>query len=207
MKELPARFWSLIDDRARRVELLCATLRGGGLAVQEAAKVLQVELADLERDAQRDGIEPLAALAAATRSIVEHIVGLENLADEDRRDILILDDSEVTTDLIALAIEAQGHSVRIATNLDEFVVRFGEREPEIILTELEIEGAPIADLCAHLRVRISNRLIPIIVFSLLSEDALATAALNAGAEHYLSKDQGIADLVDELKGLLKEVLW
>jgi CheY-like chemotaxis protein len=49
--------------------------------------------------------------------------------------------------------------------------------------------------------------IPIVIFSSARGDELALLAREAGADLYLSKDQGIGDLMREVARLFEDILW
>jgi DNA-binding NarL/FixJ family response regulator len=49
--------------------------------------------------------------------------------------------------------------------------------------------------------------IPIVIFSSAQGIELETLALNAGADLFLSKEQGIEDLIRGLSQLFEEILW
>jgi CheY-like chemotaxis protein len=200
------RVLEMLDERGRRTELLAALTRGGGLENVRVAQVLRAELAELESGAAEAGMEGLAQMARATREVVEHLGGVR-IVHWRQRDVLVLDDNEVTRDLIALALEAEGHSVRVAATLSEFSALVRERRPDVVLTEARMPEAPDDQFCTFLRRTMANDSIPIVIFSSAQGIELATLALNAGADLYLSKDQGIGDLVAELARLFEEILW
>jgi CheY-like chemotaxis protein len=200
------RVLELLDERSRRTELLAALTRGGGLPPERAAVVLRAELAELEASATEAELDGLAAMARATREVVEQL-GNVKVAHWRQRDVLVLDDNEVTRDLITLALEAEGHSVRVASTINEFLALVNERRPHVVLTEARMPDAPDDQFCDFLRRRMAMDSIPIVIFSSAQGIELETLALNAGADLFLSKDQGIEDLIRELSRLFEEILW
>jgi CheY-like chemotaxis protein len=200
------RVLELLDEQGRRTELLSALTRGGGLARDRAAQALRAELAELEAGAGEADMQGLAAMARATRELVEHL-GEVTIAHWRQRNVLVLDDNEVTRDLITLALEAEGHIVRVASSLNEFLALVNERKPDVVLTEARMPDAPDDQFCEFLRRRMAMDSIPIVIFSSAQGIELETLALNAGADLYLSKDQGIEDLIKELSRLFEEILW
>jgi CheY-like chemotaxis protein len=200
------RLLELCDERARRLELLAALITGGGVDPRGAMRVLGSSLSELEESAEGTDLEPLASMVHAARQVVEQYIGLPR-DDGPRRDVLVLDDNEVTRDLISLAIEAEGHSVRVSASLSEFLHLFRERKPDVILTEARMPNAPEDQFCDFLRKTIATEAIPIVIFSSAQGAELATLALNAGADLYLSKEQGIADLTRQLNQLFEEIVW
>jgi CheY-like chemotaxis protein len=195
-----------LEDRARRTELVAALAGAGGLAAERTASILSAELGELEVSGAEAGLEGLVAMARAVRKVVEHLGGV---ADHSwrQRDVLVLDDNEVTRDLITLALQAEGHLVRSAANVADFAQLVRERKPHVLLTEARMPDAPAARFCNYLRVTMALEKIPIVMFSSAQGDELAMLAHEAGADLHLSKDQGIGDLMREVARLFEEILW
>lgn len=200
------RVMTLLEDRARRTELLAALAGAGGLPPERAANVLCAELGELEIAAREVGLDGLVAMARAARRVVEHLGGVK-IAQWRQREVVVLDDNEITRDLIALALQAEGHRVRTAANVAELSYLVSERKPHVLLTEARMPDAPGARFCAYLRRTISLEKIPIVIFSSARGEELAMLARDAGADLYLSKDQGIGDLMREVARLFDDILW
>jgi CheY-like chemotaxis protein len=195
-----------LEDRARRTELVAALAGAGGLAAERTASILSAELGELEVCGAEAGLEGLVAMARAVRKVVEHLGGVADHSWQ-QRDVLVLDDNEVTRDLITLALQAEGHLVRSVANVADFAQLVRERKPHVLLTEARMPDAPAARFCNYLRVTMALEKIPIVIFSSAHGDELAMLAHEAGADLYLSKDQGIGDLMREVARLFEEILW
>jgi len=195
----------LLEDRARRVELLGALASAGGLVPERAASVLGAELGELEVSAAESGLDGLGALARAMRRVVEHLGGIA--AATWLPDVVVLDDNEITRDLVTLALQADSHHVRTASTLAEMAFLVKERKPHVVLTEARVPDAPDATFCSYLRELMAIEHIPIVLFSSARGDELAILAREAGANLYLTKDQGIEDLTTELSRLFDEIVW
>lgn len=200
------RLMEITEERGRRTALLSALTRAGGLEGARAACVLRAELRDLETAAAAAELPAISAMVRATREIVEHLGGVR-IPLWRHRDVLVLDDNEITRDLLALALEAEGHTVRTAADLHQASMAVRERKPHILITEARMPGAPDDRFCGYLRTVMKIDSIPIVIFSSAEGGELATLALNAGAELFLSKDQGIGDLIKEITRLFEEILW
>jgi CheY-like chemotaxis protein len=200
------RVITLLEDRARRTELVAALAGAGGLALERAASVLCAELGELETSATEVGLDGLVAIARAVRKVVGHLGGVA-AAPWQGREVIVLDDNEVTRDLITLALQAEGHRVRTATSFAELSALVRERKPHVLLTEARMPDAPGARFCNYLRVTMALEKIPIVIFSSARGDELELLAREAGADLYLSKDQGIGDLMREVARLFEEILW
>jgi len=200
------RVLGLLEDRARRTELVAALAGAGGFPPERAAAVLCAELGELEITATEVGLDGLVAMARAARRVVELLGGVK-VAHWRQRDVIVLDDNEVTRDLITLALQAEGHRVRAAASVAELSLLVRERKPHVLLSEARMPDAPGARFCNYLRVTMALERIPIVIFSSAHGDELDVLAREAGADLYLSKDQGIADLMKEVARLFEEILW
>ena len=200
-----------LDDHARRIELLNATLRAGGLSAQQAARALCAELRSVESQTSHPAVAgtigPIAALAAALRLTVESLGGIAADCAGDARDVLVLDDDEVTRDLVVLAIEAQGHTVRTASTLHQFVALFHERRPDVILSEVQLVDAPAQSFCEFMRQVVGDDLVPIVLFASAEGRELQQVAQTTAAARFISKDQGMETLLTELNALFEEIVW
>jgi len=200
------RVMTMLEERARRTELLAALAGAGGIDAEHTANVLCAELGELETSAREVSLDGLVAMARATRRVVELLGGCK-IQHWRQREVIVLDDNEITRDLIALALQAEGHRVRSAGSVAELAYFVSERKPHVLLTEARMPDAPGARFCAYLRRTISLEKIPIVIFSSARGEELAALAREAGADLYLSKDQGIGDLIHEVARLFEEILW
>ena len=200
------RVMNLLEERARRIELLGALAGAGGIAADRAANALCAELGELEASASEVGLDGLGAMARAVGKVVGYLGGVP-VAPWQQREVIVLDDNEVTRDLITLALQADGHRVRAAANVAELSTFVRERKPHVLLTEAQMPDAPGTRFCNYLRVTMALEKIPIVIFSGARGDQLAMLAREAGADLYLSKDQGIGDLMREVARLFEEILW
>jgi CheY-like chemotaxis protein len=194
-----------MEQTARRLTLLAAIVGAGGLSQVRGARVLDSVLRELEASSSRPGVEPIRALAAALRATLGHLVpdGERPLAG---RNVLILEHDEVSADLVALAVEAEGHAVSIIRTADDLLRACRRRRFDVILTESAPPGLPVDGFCRLLR-EAAGAAIPIVLFGDGPPEQLQTIALNAGADRHICKDQGIDDLVAELRSLFDAVLY
>lgn len=200
------RVIELLEGRARRLELVAALAMAGGLEAKRAATILCAELGELEVSAGEASLDGLVAMARAMRKVIGH-VGQVSDTTWQQRNVLVLDDNEVTRDLITLALQAEGHLVRSAATVADFAQLVRERKPHVLLTEARMPDAPSSRFCNYLRVTMALEKIPIVMFSSAHGEELAILAHDAGADLYLSKDQGIGDLMREVARLFEEILW
>lgn len=206
--EMPERaFFQQLDERARRAELLGALLRAGGLSPESAVQALQAALGAIVASANDANLASLANLSSALRSAIGDLgVGLPIVDDEARVvDTLVLDEAELPRDLVALAVEAQGHTVRCAATYEEFIAQLEQRKPGLIITEVQLSNAPARNFCAILQELLADTRIPIVFFSDLDSTELADLAAEYGARRSISKEFGVDLLIGELRDVYRQI--
>jgi DNA-binding response OmpR family regulator len=113
-----------------------------------------------------------------------------------------MDDSVLVLEVVTAALEASGIEARVASSLDELERVRAAGEPDLYVLDVQMPEAFGDDVGQVLRdVRASKA--PIVLFSSLREDVLATRAREAGFE-YVSKSAGVGALVDRIRALVAE---
>jgi CheY-like chemotaxis protein len=194
-------FLDRLEERARRATLLTALLRASGLSRDQGIRAVQAALGALALGAEDAQVRSLAALAHALESSVGEFV--ESRTPSQRVwDVLVLDEFEVSRDLVALAVEAQGHVVRCAATYEDFVRQLHERLPDLVITEIELENAPRRQFVTVLYELLTPKNVPFVFFSDAPENELRELASTSQAKAAISKDRGIAGLTTELERIL-----
>jgi CheY-like chemotaxis protein len=202
MLELPETvFFSRLDDRVRRAELLLVLLRTGGLSRATAARALRAQLEAIRHGATHLGAPQLVALLDVLGDAVAELGDLSRTRPENApRDVLVLDEDEVSRDLVALAFESHGQIIRCASSFDEFVVLFGERRPDLVVTDAELATAPPRYFCATLRELVGD--VPIALFTTRQLAEIDLVARAAGAACCVPKEHGVEALLTALRPFL-----
>lgn len=197
-----------IDEVARRTELAAALLRAGGIPPESGTRALCSQLEAIRAAAAEVDEQSIASLVSALRMGFETVCGIAGEDASPVHDMLVVEPDEVSRDLIALAIETQGHVVRVAGDLAQFIERFREQTPQVILSDAVLPDAPSRHLCRFLREVVDAGTIPIVLFaSEADEQQLERMARDAGAVRCLSKGQGIEALMAELNALFEDIVW
>lgn len=119
---------------------------------------------------------------------------------EIAKKVLVVDDEAQITRVLRRGLEAEGFQVRIAGDGGAAMEQFREWQPDLIITDLAMPGVDGLALCA--RVRKASE-IPIIVLSVKGEEATKVKALDLGADDYVAKPFGMAELVARVRALLR----
>lgn len=206
--ELPERlFFDQLEERARRADLMVAMLAAGGISPADAVLVLQASLGAVVTSATQAGLPSLAHLATALRDAVGNL-GLAPPLEDDLRvvDTLVYDESELQRDLVALAVESHGHTVRCAASYEELLRELDERKPALLITEVEHENARARLFIRTLKELLENRRVPFVIFSSLPSSELDQLARESGARRHISKDRGLDGLIAELRAVFRDIV-
>ena len=110
--------------------------------------------------------------------------------------LLVVEDDATVRNLICTALKANDYRYLTAPNGEAALNHAAAGQPDIVLLDL---GLPDLDGVEVIRRIRSWSLMPIIVISARSEDADKIAALDAGADDYLTKPFSVAELLARLR--------
>jgi CheY-like chemotaxis protein len=126
---------------------------------------------------------------------------------EERRKLLLIDDSEIALACEAALLSAAGFEVRAVSSLRSFQHTLATWKPHLIVTDLYMPEMTGAELCQWLRQQATTARIPIVLCSSAGEAELEEVARSVGADGFLSKHAGIEHLPQRLHELCDEILW
>ena len=115
--------------------------------------------------------------------------------------ILVVEDEAPIRRFLRIALEAEGHLVSEAATAREGVRLAALDTPAAIVLDL---GLPDADGLSVLREVRAWSQVPVLVLSVRSDEAGKVAALDAGAQDYVTKPFGTRELLARLRGLLRD---
>jgi two-component system, OmpR family, KDP operon response regulator KdpE len=122
---------------------------------------------------------------------------------ERRASILLVEDDDRTRRAVAANLEAHGYGVRAAADGEEALVLWELRRPDLILLDL---GLPGIDGIGVLRRVRRDATTPVIVLSARGEERDKVEALDDGADDYLVKPFGMAELHARVRAALRRML-
>ena len=105
--------------------------------------------------------------------------------------ILIVEDEKEIRRFVRTALESEGLRVFESETLQRGLIEAGTRKPDLIILDL---GLPDGDGLNYIRDLRQWSAIPVIVLSARNAEEDKIAALDAGADDYLSKPFGIGEL-------------
>ena len=114
--------------------------------------------------------------------------------------VLIVEDDEAARSAIAANLRARGHEVDEAGDVRAALRSWDQRRPDLILLDL---GLPDLDGQAIIRRVRREATTPIIVVSARGREQDRVAALDAGADDYLTKPFGLSELHARMRAVLR----
>lgn len=114
--------------------------------------------------------------------------------------VLIVEDEKEIRRFVRSALESEGWRVFDADTLQRGLIEAGTRKPDLIILDLGLPDGDGLDFIRDLRQWSS---IPVIVLSARSEESDKVLALDAGADDYLSKPFGVAELLARVRVSLR----
>ena len=165
------------------------------------------ELAERGREQARLLNESATAVMACARTLREIGRALDALEREPPRPVaapprarrvLVVDDSPLTMAVVCDKLEAAAFETRCAEDGEAAVAEVARFQPDVVLADVQMQGFTTAELCAGLRAAAGERGVKVLLYSGLSDDALSDVAAAAAADGFVSKEHGLAAVVDAI---------
>jgi two-component system KDP operon response regulator KdpE len=117
-----------------------------------------------------------------------------------RPTVLVVDDEQPLRDFVRKNLEARHFTVHTAANGLEALAVFNTQSPDLIV--LDVMMPTMDGLETTRRIR-QTSLVPIIVLTALGEERDKVAALDLGADDYLTKPFGVEELLARIRAVLR----
>ena len=114
--------------------------------------------------------------------------------------VIVVEDEANLRRFVRLALEAEGCTVFEADSVKRGLIETGTRKPDLLVLDLGLPDGDGIELIRELRTWSE---IPIIVLSARTAEAEKVAALDAGADDYLTKPFGSAELLARIRAHLR----
>ena len=115
--------------------------------------------------------------------------------------ILVVDDEPPIRRFLRVALEAEGYLVHEAASAREGIAIAARENPAAVILDL---GLPDADGVSVLKAVREWSPMPVLVLSVRSDEAGKIAALDAGAQDYVTKPFSTGELLARLRVLLRD---
>jgi two-component system KDP operon response regulator KdpE len=118
--------------------------------------------------------------------------------------ILVVDDEKTLREFVSRNLSARGFHVFSAANGLEALAIFNAERLDLIILDLMMPHMDGLETCRRIR---QSSTLPIVVLSALGEETDKVAALELGADDYLTKPFGVEELLARVGALLRRVGW
>jgi len=114
--------------------------------------------------------------------------------------ILVVDDEPQILRALRTNLRGAGYEVFTAATAEEALAEAAARQPDAIILDLVLPDGNGTEVCRELRSWTS---VPVIVLSAVGEETEKVAALDAGADDYVTKPFGLDELLARLRAALR----
>lgn len=118
----------------------------------------------------------------------------------DRFRILVVDDEPGIVRALGINLKALGYQVETAASGEEALRKAADHRPDAVILDLGLPGIDGIDVIRGLRVWTN---VPIIVLSVREAEREKIAALDAGADDYVTKPFGMGEMLARLRAALR----
>ena len=117
--------------------------------------------------------------------------------------VLVVDDERQILRALQTSLRGAGYDVETAETAEKALAAAAMRPPEAVILDLLLPDGTGTDVVRELRTWSSA---PVIVLSAVGEEREKVAALNAGADDYVTKPVGIDELIARLRAVLRRAV-
>ena len=117
--------------------------------------------------------------------------------------ILVVEDEEPLSVLLAYNLESEGFSVTVTHRGDEVESLIKEQRPDLVVLDWMLPGLSGIEVCRRLRARSETRDIPVIMLTARGEETERVRGLSVGADDYVVKPFSIPELMARVKAILR----
>ena len=114
--------------------------------------------------------------------------------------ILVVDDERQITRMLRMSLQTSGYVIDTAANGREALQQFEQVRPDLIITDLAMPEMDGLELTRAVRQAADT---PILVLSVRDGDSMKVAALDEGADDYLTKPFSVPELLARVRALLR----
>ena len=114
--------------------------------------------------------------------------------------ILVVDDEPQILRALRTSLRGAGYEVDTAETAEQALTQLAARPPDAVILDLVLPDGRGTDVCRELRTWTD---VPVIILSVVGEEREKVAALDAGADDYVTKPFGIDELLARLRAALR----
>jgi pilus assembly protein CpaE len=117
--------------------------------------------------------------------------------------ILVVDDEADLLEMMRMVLEQRGgHRVMLSADGPDALAQAAADPPDLAILDVMMPGMPGYEVCRQLRANPATASIPIIILSARAQPMDRTAALDAGADDYITKPVMMGELLEKVDSML-----
>ena len=114
--------------------------------------------------------------------------------------VLLVDDEATLRQVLRARLTARGYSIQEASSGEEVLLTVPVLQPDLIILDIGLPGIDGIEVTRRLRPSVQT---PIIILSVHATESDKIAALDAGADDYLTKPCDLGELLDRIRTALR----
>jgi two-component system KDP operon response regulator KdpE len=118
--------------------------------------------------------------------------------------ILVVDDEPSIRDFMRRSLEKHEFTVTLATDGEEALAAFERMTFAAVILDIIMPQLDGLEVCRRLR---HTSTVPIVILTALGEESDKIAALNLGADDYLTKPFAVGELIARIQAVLRRAKW
>ena len=123
---------------------------------------------------------------------------------EEKKKLLIVDDEKDILEFLSYNFRKKGYTVVTASNGIEGLGAVETFQPDLIIADIMMPQMSGIMMCRLLKAHNEHRHIPLLILSAVNDDYQVLSAMDAGADHYVSKPVRISMLADIVSEMTEE---
>ena len=122
----------------------------------------------------------------------------------NKKRILVIDDEVELVEAVRIRLRQAGYDVQSVYSGLEGLEAARREKPDLIILDLMLPGMDGYEVCGLLKADVRYNKIPIIIFTAKAREGDMMLGNEAGADEYITKPFEYQEMLDKIKGLLKE---
>jgi len=118
--------------------------------------------------------------------------------------ILLAEDEVALRDFVSRNLRARGFEILEASNGLEAIAVWERENPHLLILDIMMPRMDGLEVCRRVR---EHSAVPIIVLTALDAESDKVAALDLGADDYLTKPFGVEELLARVRAVLRRTQW